>query len=135
MDLAEHLADLGELCPRRDPQRELSFIGVERAVQHRDVASPHQLVTEFQRLTRPGAVIAMGTPNATAIDLKRASEFAHTIHAPYHRHILSRDALVKVGERAGWKLDRFYPTMYSNTRVPFGSSMWVATRSSPSMTQ
>jgi SAM-dependent methyltransferase len=83
------------------------------------VASPHALVTEFERLTRPGALIALGTPNATVIDLGRPEDFVHTIHAPYHRHILSKDALVSVAGRRGWQLDRYYPTMYSNTRVPF----------------
>jgi hypothetical protein len=43
----------------------------------------------------------------------------HTIHAPYHRHILSADALKQIGTQHGWKLDRFYPTMYTNTSVPF----------------
>jgi 2-polyprenyl-3-methyl-5-hydroxy-6-metoxy-1,4-benzoquinol methylase len=83
------------------------------------VASPHALLEEFEKLTRKGAVIALGTPNAAAIDLKNPEAFVHTLHAPYHRHILSKEALIGTGERHGWKLDRFYPTMYSNTRVPF----------------
>src|SRR5207249_9939907 len=83
------------------------------------VASPHVLLGEFERLTRKGAVIALGTPNAAAIDLRRAAAFVHTIHAPYHRHILAKDALLGAGKRVGWKLLRFYPTMYSNTRFPF----------------
>jgi 2-polyprenyl-3-methyl-5-hydroxy-6-metoxy-1,4-benzoquinol methylase len=86
-------------------------------VEH--VPSPHGLLDEFNRLTKDGAVIALGTPNAAAIDLSHAESFVHTIHAPYHRHILSKAALVTAGERHGWKLDRFYPTMYSNTRFPF----------------
>jgi SAM-dependent methyltransferase len=83
------------------------------------VAAPHELLREFERLTRKGAVIAVGTPNAANIDLRRAEAFVHTIHAPYHRHILSKGALLDAGKRAGWRLQRFYPTMYSNTRIPF----------------
>lgn len=83
------------------------------------VASPHELLVEFERLTRKGAVIALGTPNAANISLSHAEDYEHTIHAPYHRHILSKDALLDAGKRAGWQLQRFYPTMYSNTRVPF----------------
>ena len=83
------------------------------------VASPHTLLSEFDRLTRDRAVIAIGTPNASAIDLRRAGDFVHTIHAPYHRHILSKDALVQIGGRHGLALERFYSTMYSNTPVPF----------------
>lgn len=83
------------------------------------VASPHALLTEFDRLTTDKALIAIGTPNASAIDLGRPRDFVHTLHAPYHRHILSRDALVDAGKRHGLELSRFYSTMYSNTPVPF----------------
>jgi 2-polyprenyl-3-methyl-5-hydroxy-6-metoxy-1,4-benzoquinol methylase len=83
------------------------------------VASPHDLMTEFRRITKDAGVIAIGTPNASAIDLRRPDAYVHTIHAPYHRHILSKDALLDAGQRQGFKLDRFYPTMYSNTAVPF----------------
>jgi 2-polyprenyl-3-methyl-5-hydroxy-6-metoxy-1,4-benzoquinol methylase len=83
------------------------------------VPAPHALLATFQELTRPGAVVAVGTPDAMAIDLAHPDAFVHTLHAPYHRHILAKDALVQAGERQGWALDRFYPTMYSNTRVPF----------------
>ena len=72
-------------------------------VEH--VPSPNELLVTFQRLTRPGAVIAVGTPDATAIDLRRTRDYVHTLHAPYHRHILSKDALVaEAGGRQGWKL-------------------------------
>jgi 2-polyprenyl-3-methyl-5-hydroxy-6-metoxy-1,4-benzoquinol methylase len=83
------------------------------------VASPKALVTQFDGLANPGGLIVIGTPNATAIDLRRPEDFVHTLHAPYHRHILSKEALLQLGERQGWSLLHFYPTMYSNTRFPF----------------
>ncbi len=83
------------------------------------VAEPQALLSRFRELTRPGAVVAVGTPSAGAIDLSRPEDFVHTIHAPYHRHILSKQALVATGERQGFSLARYYSTMYSNTRVPF----------------
>jgi SAM-dependent methyltransferase len=83
------------------------------------VPSPHGLLDEFHRLVRPKGIIAVGTPNAAAIDLQRPEAFVHTIHAPYHRHILSHDALIDAGKRHGFALDAYYSTMYSNTRVPF----------------
>lgn len=83
------------------------------------VPAPHALIEEFTSLTKPGALIALGTPNAAALDLRNTQAFVHTIHAPYHRHILSAEALKQIGGQHGWKLDRFYPTMYTNTSVPF----------------
>lgn len=89
------------------------------------VASPHALLDQFAQLTSDSAMIALGTPNASAIDLQRSQAFVHTLHAPYHRHILSDEALKKAGVDHGWKLEHFYPTMYSNTPVPFLNERFV----------
>jgi 2-polyprenyl-3-methyl-5-hydroxy-6-metoxy-1,4-benzoquinol methylase len=83
------------------------------------VPSPNVLLAEFRRLARPSAIVAIGTPDAAAIDLARPEKYVHSLHAPYHRHMLSKDALVAGGERQGLKLARFYPRMYADTRVPF----------------
>jgi SAM-dependent methyltransferase len=83
------------------------------------VPSPNALLAELGKATEDRAIIAVGTPNASAIDLERPRDFIHAIHAPYHRHIFSREALVDAGRRHGLALHRFYSTMYTNTPVPF----------------
>jgi SAM-dependent methyltransferase len=110
----EYSAEFGD---RKVLDDEYDCIVSQDVLEH--VPLPAALLAEFQRLSRNGAIIAVGTPNAAAIDLHRPEAFVQTIHAPYHRHILSKDALIGAGERQGWALDRFYPTIYSNTRVPF----------------
>jgi hypothetical protein len=42
----------------------------------------------------------------------------HTLHAPYHRHILSGKAVREAAESVGLRLEKFYPTMYGNTLLP-----------------
>ncbi len=106
-----------EFADRRVLHERYDCIVSQDVVEH--VAQPHELLGQFQQLAAPGAVIALGTPSADAIDLRRPEDFVHTVHAPYHRHILSKAALVDAGERQGWKLLRYHSTMYSNTRVPF----------------
>jgi SAM-dependent methyltransferase len=86
------------------------------------VPSPGALLDEMGRLVDPGGVIAVGTPNAAAIDLSRADRYLHTLHQPYHRHIFSKKALLSAGERRGWALERYYGTHYGNTFVPFLNS-------------
>lgn len=86
------------------------------------VPSPGGLLDDFRRLVRPGGVIAVGTPNAAAIDLSRPERYVHALHLPYHRHILSKQALIGAGERRGLKLLRYYPTQYANTLFPFLNS-------------
>ena len=86
------------------------------------VPDPPALLDRFDRLATPGGLVAIGTPNASAIDLGRAELYRHTLHAPYHRHIFSRAALCRAGARRGWRLEQYYPTQYANTLVPFLNS-------------
>jgi SAM-dependent methyltransferase len=86
------------------------------------VAEPQSLLDRFHHLTKPGGLIAIGTPNASAIDLARAEDYRHTLHAPYHRHIFSKPALLAVGAPRRWSLVQYYGTQYANTPVPFLNS-------------
>jgi SAM-dependent methyltransferase len=85
-------------------------------IEHVD--SPRALLREFQGLVVPGGTIAIGTPDARAVDLSKPEDFVHVLHAPYHRHILARDALQEQAEALGWRVDRYYSTMYGNTLFP-----------------
>lgn len=110
----------------RDPatlERRYDAIIAQDVIEH--VANPWELAATFQRLTKPGSVIVVGTPSADALDLKQTAVFMHALHQPYHRHILSKQALMSVGEKQGWALHRYYPTMYANTPVPFVNSRFV----------
>jgi SAM-dependent methyltransferase len=89
-------------------------------VEH--VGAPRELLDTFDALVGNDGVIAVGTPNAAALDLTEPERYVHALHAPYHRHIYSRRALVEAGERRGWRLDRYYPTQYANTLIPFLNS-------------
>jgi 2-polyprenyl-3-methyl-5-hydroxy-6-metoxy-1,4-benzoquinol methylase len=86
------------------------------------VDEPQALLDRFHRLTKPGGLIALGTPNASAIDLSRAEDYRHALHAPYHRHIFSKPALLAVGAPRGWSCVHYYATQYANTPVPFLNS-------------
>jgi len=83
------------------------------------VVTPGEFLDELDQLVVPGGVIALGTPNAEAIRLDR---HLHALHAPYHRHILSKRALLLAGSKRGWRLERYYRTQYANTLLPFLNS-------------
>jgi 2-polyprenyl-3-methyl-5-hydroxy-6-metoxy-1,4-benzoquinol methylase len=83
------------------------------------VAEPWEMLRTMSGLLAPGGVIAIGTPNAEALDLNDPESRVHTLHQPYHRHILSKRKLLSVGGELDWELVRYYPTMYSNTLIPF----------------
>jgi 2-polyprenyl-3-methyl-5-hydroxy-6-metoxy-1,4-benzoquinol methylase len=89
------------------------------------VAEPWSLLHTLAGLVKPGGAVAIGTPNAEALDLHKPEEHVHTLHQPYHRHIFSKSALLSIGEKLPWTLEQYYPTMYSNTWVPFANSCFV----------
>jgi Methyltransferase domain len=89
------------------------------------VAAPWELLQTFHNLAAHDAIVAIGTPDADAIDLERTDDFIHPLHQPFHRHILSTRALLEAGHKMGWRLFRYYPTMYANTLVPFITSRFV----------
>jgi 2-polyprenyl-3-methyl-5-hydroxy-6-metoxy-1,4-benzoquinol methylase len=85
-------------------------------IEHVD--SPLALLAEFDRLTEPRALIAIGTPDADAIDLNDPEDYVHTLHVPYHRHILTSTVLRERAQALGWRVASYYATMYGNTLLP-----------------
>lgn len=104
-------------------ERQYDCIVTQDVIEH--VAEPWDLLRTFDRLASPGGLIAIGTPNAEALDLDDTEWCMHGLHQPYHRHILSSTALKNAGGGLGWKLTSFFPTEYVNTLVPFVNVRFV----------
>jgi SAM-dependent methyltransferase len=86
------------------------------------VDNPQAFLDRLGQLAVPGGMIAVGTPNAEAIQLDGHERHVHALHTPYHRHIFGKRALFSAGEARGWRLERYYPTQYANTPIPFLNS-------------
>jgi SAM-dependent methyltransferase len=98
-------------------QEQYDCVVSQDVLEHVD--SPAAFLDELGRLVTRGGVLALGTPNAEAIRLER---HVHALHVPYHRHIFSKRALLAAGTERGWRVERYYPTQYANTLVPFLNS-------------
>jgi 2-polyprenyl-3-methyl-5-hydroxy-6-metoxy-1,4-benzoquinol methylase len=105
-----------EFADQSSLERRYDCVVSQDVIEHVD--SPLELLALFDRLTEPSALIAIGTPDAAAIDLRVAEKYVHTLHVPYHRHILTSAALREHGEALGWRVSRYYSTMYGNTLLP-----------------
>ncbi|MFT7583060.1 MAG: SAM-dependent methyltransferase [Myxococcota bacterium] len=90
------------------------------------VPDPLVFLDTMNRLTRPGGLIAVGTPDAAGIRLDDPEADVHALHQPYHRHILSAAALRAAGAARGWVVVKHHRTMYVNTPWPFVNSRFVA---------
>jgi 2-polyprenyl-3-methyl-5-hydroxy-6-metoxy-1,4-benzoquinol methylase len=98
-------------------ERRYDCIVSQDVVEHVD--DPRNLLCQYDAWARPGAIIAVGTPNAEAVNLADVERHVHTLHQPYHTHMFSKRALIAAGEALGWTLARFYPMSYVNTRIPY----------------
>lgn len=107
-------------APGFDDERVLSStydcVVSQDVIEH--VVDPRALLAQLRELTAFGGILSIGTPDATALDLKHPESFVHALHVPYHRHILSMAALEKVGVESGLQVLQRYDTMYNNTLVP-----------------
>ena len=83
------------------------------------VEDPWPLLGVLRRLLAPGGLLAIGTPNASAIDLARPEAYVHTLHQPYHRHIISKAALLDLGDSFDLSLLHYHPRSYINAALPF----------------
>jgi 2-polyprenyl-3-methyl-5-hydroxy-6-metoxy-1,4-benzoquinol methylase len=108
---SEQFADRAVLSAQYD------VILTQDVLEH--VAEPWDFLRELSQLLAPSAVLLIGTPNAEALDLQHPESCVHALHQPYHRHILSKQKLLTLGDELGWQLLRYYPTMYTNTLLPF----------------
>ena len=97
-------------------ERRYDCVVSQDVIEH--VPSPHAFLAELAAIVGAGGIVAIGTPNASAIDLRRTEDFEFPLHQPYHRHILSKQALFDAAQRQGLRLDRYYPTHFMNTRFP-----------------
>ncbi|MCC7290468.1 MAG: class I SAM-dependent methyltransferase [Phycisphaerales bacterium] len=104
-------------CDEAVLQRRYDMVFSQDVLEH--VADPRELLNRFDELAQPGGRIVVGTPDASHIDLSRADFHRHSLHQPYHRHILSREALLDIARSLGWRLERWYDTPYVNTPAPF----------------
>lgn len=114
---SDHFADRSVLDAQYD------VVMSQDVLEH--VESPREHLQTLGKLAKSGGLVVVGTPNAESIDLANPEPRIHTLHQPYHRHIASSQALREMGEAMGWTLRQYYPTMYSNTRVPFVNTPFV----------
>jgi 2-polyprenyl-3-methyl-5-hydroxy-6-metoxy-1,4-benzoquinol methylase len=109
-EYSEHFSD------PRVIERQYDFVLSQDVIEH--VVEPWEHLRTLARLTVPGGIVAIGTPNAELVDMKNPVVLIHALHQPYHRHVFSKRALLSLGERLNWKLVRSYAKMYAETLLP-----------------
>ncbi len=85
-------------------------------IEHVD--QPRRFFDTLVGLLENGGLLVIGTPNADEIDLTSPDQFSMELHQPYHRHILSEQALAQLGSEAGLNVEDVYRRFYFDTLYP-----------------
>jgi 2-polyprenyl-3-methyl-5-hydroxy-6-metoxy-1,4-benzoquinol methylase len=74
---------------------------------------------------RPGGLLAVGTPDASEIDLRAPLDVVGQLHQPYHRHLLTRAWLAREIEARGFRIAAEVRRWYTDTWFPFCNSAFL----------
>lgn len=86
---------------------------------------PVEFFEQLVRCLKQGGLLAIGTPSADKIDLSNPKKFSMELHQPYHRHILSEEALLKLGVHAGLDIVKIYHRFYFDTLYPMVNTRFL----------
>jgi len=89
------------------------LICMQDVIEH--VEDPQPIVELLASLLQPGGALLIGTPSADEISLDDPIKHLHQLHAPYHLHLYTRDALLGMGRAAGLVAERTYRRFYAET--------------------
>ena len=81
--------------------------------------NPRQCMQALRDAAKPGGFIVIGTPNAKLTNLNKQAEYMVELSQPYHRHILSEDAMIRIAVESGCQLHTITHRFYLDTLVPF----------------
>jgi len=98
------------------PEPGFDFIISQDVIEH--VADPAAYLRTLKGLAKAGGVLVIGTPDAASVDLTDVTQHIHLLHQPYHRHILSLGAMVKLACALDLDVMEVKHGFMGNTSVP-----------------
>ncbi|MEJ2646620.1 MAG: class I SAM-dependent methyltransferase [Gammaproteobacteria bacterium] len=96
---------------------QFDLVLAQDVIEH--VEDPRDLFRLLTELVRPGGLLCIGTPRADGIDLSDPEQSIHSLHTPFHCHILSEQALQGLAAEHHLLVERLYRRHIFDTLVPF----------------
>lgn len=99
------------------PDMRFDVVISQDVVEHDE--SPGELLRTMSDRVRSGGLLCIGTPRAEAIDLSYPELAIHSLHQPFHLHILSERVLARLAAESGLIVEKIYRRHVLDTLVPF----------------
>jgi SAM-dependent methyltransferase len=115
-DVTGYDAYFDEHSDRSTLSRQFDVLICQDVIEHSP--EPFELLREWFTLLGEGGLLFIGTPNADDIDLNKPELYSLEIHQPFHRHILSKRALLDACANAGFRALACTNKFYLDTRIP-----------------
>ncbi len=115
-DVNGYDAHIPEFSDRGVFARSYDCVISQDVIEHAE--DPRAFLAELVRLLVPGGLLAIGTPNAAGIKLAKPELFSLSLHPPYHRHLLSEQALLAMAGKKGLTPVARYHRFYYDTLWP-----------------
>ena len=97
--------------------REYDVVVCQDTIEHVD--DPKGLLIRLAQAVRPGGVLCVGTPRADDVDLGNLKRSIHSLHQPYHLHILSERGITNLAVDAGFHVEALHRRHFMDTPYPF----------------
>jgi len=89
------------------------------------VEEPTEYLKMLVDLVSPGGKLIIGTPNASFLSLVTDPNADVELSQPYHRHILSEEALFELASKVGLKKIDTYRRFYFDSLIPFVNTRFL----------
>ena len=90
-----------QYCHPISPGTKYDVVTSDQVIEH--ASDPSEMIHEWSSILKQGGILFVGCPNADGIDLMQTEKYVHELHQPYHRHLLSPQALINLSHKAGFK--------------------------------
>jgi SAM-dependent methyltransferase len=98
-------------------ERQYDVVIAQDVIEH--VEDPAAVLKQLAACTKAGGILCIGTPRADDIDLSDVERSIHSVHQPYHLHILSERAIQLFSGQLGITIEALYRRHSCDTPYPF----------------
>lgn len=89
------------------------------------VDEPKELLRQLAEFVAPNGCLIVGTPYADHVNIHDTLDQIGALHQPFHRFLISKQAVGNFFKLEGWKLEKIHFACYFDTVYPFANTMFL----------